>query len=90
MSACAEDEIPSETDVVAKASNDVINNMDFDFATKKAATKRIKQAVAEPIMARLEELQARLDEIPTKRDGIKKDVSDRDTRMKRGGLCQRS
>ena len=30
-----------------------MNNMDFNFATKKAATKRIKQAVAEPIMARL-------------------------------------
>ena len=27
--------------------------MDFNLATKKAATKRIKQAVAEPIMARL-------------------------------------
>ena len=26
--------------------------MDFKLATKKAATKRIKQAVAEPIMAR--------------------------------------
>ena len=37
-----------------------------------------------------QQLQARLDEITTKRDGIKKDVSDRDTRMKRGGLCQRS
>ena len=41
------------------------------------------------IMATLK-LQARLDEITTKRDGTKKDVSDRDTRMKRGGLCQRS
>ena len=64
--------------------------MDFNLATKKAATKRIKQAVAGPIMARLEQLQARLDEITTKRDGTKKDVSDRDTRMNRGGLCQRS
>ena len=63
--------------------------MDFTLATKKAATTRIKQAVAEPIMARLEQLQARLDEITTKRDGTKKDVSDRDTRMNRGGLCQR-
>ena len=35
-------------------------------------------------------VQARLDEITTKRDGTKKDVSDRDTRMNRGGLCQRS
>ena len=50
---CAETEIPSETDAVAKASNNVINNMDLNLATKKAATKRIKQAVAEPIMARL-------------------------------------
>ena len=38
----------------------------------------------------IQQLQARLDEITTKRDGTKKDVSDRDTRMKRGGLCQRS
>ena len=81
-------EIPSVTDAVAKASNIVTNNMGFDFATKKAATKWIKQAVAEPIMARLEKLQARLDEITRKRDGIKKDVSDRDTRMKRGDLCR--
>ena len=63
--------------------------MDFNFATKKAATKRIKQAVAEPIMARLEKLQARLDEITTKRDGTKEDVSDRDTRMKRRSLPAR-
>ena len=56
------DEIPSETDAVAKASNNVINNMDFNFATKKAATKRIKQGMAEPIMTRLNQLQARLDE----------------------------
>ena len=76
--------------LLPKASNNVINNMDFNLATKKAATKRIKQAVAELIMARLEQLQARLDEITTKRDGTKKDVSDRDTRIKRGGLCQRS
>ena len=54
----------------------------------QAATKRIKQAVAEPIMARLEKLQARLDEITRKLDGIKKDVSDRDTRMKSGDLCR--
>ena len=47
------DEIPSETDATANASNNVINNMDFPLATKKAATKRIKQAVAEPIMTRL-------------------------------------
>ena len=33
-------------------TNNVINDMDFNFATKKAATKRIKQAVAEPTMAR--------------------------------------
>ena len=39
-------------DVIAKAPNIVINNMDFNLA-KKAATKRIKQAVAEPIMAKL-------------------------------------
>ena len=38
----------------------------------------------------VKELQARLDEITTKRDGTKKCVSDGDTRMKRGGLCQRS
>ena len=44
---------PSETDAIAKASNNVTNNMDFNLATEKAATKRIKQAVAEPIMARL-------------------------------------
>ena len=50
--------VPSETDVIAKAPNIVINNMDFNFATQKAATKRIKQAVAEPTMARLEQLQA--------------------------------
>ena len=49
----AENKIPSETGYVAKASNSVINNMDFNLATKKAATKRIKQSVAEPIMARL-------------------------------------
>ena len=86
MCACAK----TETDVIAKASNNVTNNVDFNLATKKATTKRIKQAVAEPIMARLEQLQARLEEITTKRDGTKKDVSDRDTRMNREGLCQRS
>ena len=64
--------------------------MELNFATKKAATKRIKQAVAEPTMARFNSFRARLDEITTKRDGTKKGVSDRDTRMKRGGLCQRS
>ena len=64
--------------------------MDFNLATKKAATKMIKQAVAELIMARLEKLQARLEEITRKRDGIEKDVSDRDTRMERGGFCQQS
>ena len=85
---CAENEIPNEADAIAKASNIVINNMDLNLATKKAATKRIKQAVAEPIMARLDKLQARLDEITRKRDGIKKDVSDRDTWMKRGDLCR--
>ena len=53
MCACAETEIPSENGAVAKASNNVIYNMDFNLATKKAATKRIKQAVAESIMARL-------------------------------------
>ena len=36
-----------------------------------------------------QQLQARLDEITTKRDGTKKDVSDRDSRMNLG-LCQRS
>ena len=63
MSACAETEIPSETDAVAKALNTVINNMDLNLATKKAATKRTKQAVAEPIMARLEKASG-----PTRRD----------------------
>ena len=58
--------------------------MDFNLATKKAATNRIKQAVAEPIMVRLEQLQARLDEITAKRDGTKKDVSDGDSRMNKG------
>ena len=78
--------LDGEWDLVAEKS---INNMDVNLATKKAATKRIKQAVAEPIMARLEKLQARLGEITTERGGTKKDVSDRDTTMKRGGLCQR-
>ena len=36
--------IPSETDVVAKASNNVTNNMDFNFATEKAATKRMNRS----------------------------------------------
>ena len=39
--ACAETEIPSEIDAISKASNNVINNTDFNFATR-AATKRIK------------------------------------------------
>ena len=51
---------------------------------KKVATKRFTQAVAEPILARLEKLQDRLDEINTKLDGTNKDVSDRrDVMMKR-------
>ena len=33
--ACAETGIPSVTDVIAKASNNVINNVDFTLATKK-------------------------------------------------------
>ena len=70
--------------LLPKASNNVINSTDFNLARKKAATKRIKQAVAELIIA-----GDRLDEITTKRDGTKKDVSDRDTRMKRGSFCQR-
>ena len=49
----AENKIPSETDVIAKASNNVVSSTDSDLATKKAATKRIKQAVAEPCVARL-------------------------------------
>ena len=54
-----------------------------NLATKKAATKWIKQAVAEPIMARLNSFRPDSTRSPRKRDGIKKDVSDRDTRMKR-------
>ena len=50
---------------------DVDADMDSNLATKKAATKRIKQAVAEPTMARLHSW-ARPDEITTKRDGTKK------------------
>ena len=89
MSACAGTEILSETDAIAKALNTVTNSMDLNLATKKAATKRTKQAVAEPTWRDSKKLRARLDEITTKRDGTKKDVSDRDMRMKRGGLCQR-
>ena len=48
---------------------------------KKVATKHFTQAVAEPIMAGLENLQARLDEINTKLDGTMKDVSDRKDMM---------
>ena len=51
--ACAGTEIPCETDVIDKPSNNAIDNMDFNFAMKKAATKRIKQALENPIMARL-------------------------------------
>ena len=54
-------EIPSETDAIAKASNNVINNTDFNLATKKAATKRIKQAVAENDHGETQQLQARRD-----------------------------
>ena len=86
---CEEATIPSDTDVIAKESNNAINNVELNFSTKKVATERIKQAVAEPIMARLEQLQARLDEI-TMRDGKLMDVSDSDTRMNRGSLCQKS
>ena len=75
--------------LLPKAQNNVINNIDFNLATKKAATKQIKQAVAELIRARLEKLQDRLDEITTKRHGTKKGVSERDPRMKRGSFCQR-
>ena len=81
---------PSETDAVAKASNNVINNMDFNLAPKKAATKRIKQAVAEPIMARLNSFRPDSTRSPGSVMNMKKDVSDRDTMMKRGDLCQRS
>ena len=57
---------------------------DSNLATKKVATKRFKQAVAEPILAGLEKLQARPDEVNTKLDGTKKNVSDRrDMMMKR-------
>ena len=48
-----------------------------NLATKKAATNRIKQAVEEPNLARLNSF---------KRDGTKKEVSDRGTRMKRGEI----
>ena len=34
----------SVTDVVAKASNNVTNNMDFNLATQKAATKRMNRS----------------------------------------------
>ena len=51
--------------LLPKASNNVVNSTDFNLATKKAATKRIKQAVAELIIAGLEKLQDRLDEITT-------------------------
>ena len=68
-----------------------MNNMDFHLATKKAATKRIEQAgCGRTDHGETHQLQARLDEITRKRDGTKKDVSDMDTRMTRGGLCQRS
>ena len=64
--------------------NTVVSSTDFNLATKRVATKRSKQAVAEPLMAGLEKFQARLDEITTKPDGTKKDVSDRrDMMMKR-------
>ena len=86
MVACEENEIPSETDAIAKAWNNIINNMDFNLATKKAATKRI---CGRTDKGETQQIQARLDEITTKRDGTKEGVSDRDTRM-RGGLCQRS
>ena len=50
---CEEANIPSD---IAKESKNDINNVELNFSTKKVATKRIKQAVAEPIMARLEQL----------------------------------
>ena len=67
-----------------RASNTVVSSTDSNLATRKVATKRFTQAVAERIMAGLKKLQARLDEINTKLDGTKKGVSDRrDMMMKR-------
>ena len=60
--------------------------MDFDLATKKAATDADQGGCADH--GETQQLQARLDEITTKRDGVKKDVSDRDMMMKRGDLSQ--
>ena len=48
------------------ASNTVVSSTDSDLATKKDATKRFTQAVAEPIRA-----EPRFDETTTKHDGTK-------------------
>ena len=89
MLGCAETEIPSETDVIAKASNNVINNMDFNLATKEGSHETDQAGCGRTEHGETRKLQARLDEITRKRDGIKKDVSDRDTRMRTGEAHQR-
>ena len=78
----------SEIGAIANVSNEVINDMDVNLASTQAATKRIKQAVAEPIM------RDSTASGPIRRDHHeagwdKKDVLERDTKMKRGDLSQR-
>ena len=79
-----------ETDVIAKASNNVINNMDFKLRDEEGCHEADQAGCGRTDHGETQQLQAGLDEITTKRDGTKNDVSDRDTRMKRGDLCQRS